>query len=918
MPTALVIVESPAKARTIAGYLGDGYVVESSIGHVRDLPRNAAEVPAAFKGEPWARIGIDVDNDFKPLYVVNSDKRDHLRHLKALMKDADELYLATDEDREGEAIAWHLLEVLSPPQAMTVKRMVFHEITPEAIRRAIDNPRDIDRHLVDAQEARRMLDRLYGYEVSPVLWKKVLPRLSAGRVQSVATRIVVERERERMAFVAASYWDLTGTFSPAEAAATEGPSSFEATLVAVDGSKLASGRDFAQNGQLRSADTVALDEAGARSLVEALSGAAFAVRSVEARPYRRKPAAPFITSTYQQEAGRKLRMSSAMAMRAAQGLYEKGYITYMRTDSTTLSATAVAAARSLIREKYGASYLPDAPRTYTTKVRNAQEAHEAIRPAGETFRSPEQVRSEVPKSEADAYELIWKRTVACQMTDAVGETVQIRLGAQAADGRDAEFSASGTVITHQGFRRVYVEDTDEGGDGDPSEAPLPAVAEGDALDASDLTAEGHETQPPARYTEASLVKKLEELGVGRPSTYASIMGTIQDRGYVWKRGSALIPSFTAFSVVGLLEQHFPDLVDYEFTKNMEDDLDGIANGVREAIPWLSRFYFGAEEAPGLKEKVSERLGEIDARAVNSIPLGVDANGEMVVGRVGKYGPYVQRGEDTASIPDEIAPDELTVEEALRFIEAPSGDRELGVDPESDLMVFVKAGRFGPYVQLGEVVDGGEKPKTGSLFSTMTVETVTLDEALKLLSLPRVVGAHPEDGEEITAQNGRYGPYLKKGNDSRNLESEDRIFTVSLDEALAIYAQPKLRRGQTVKPPLREMGEDPFSGKPMVVKDGRFGPYVTDGETNASLRKGDTVEELTDERAAELLQMRRDAPTKKKAPAKRKAPAKKKAAAKKPAKKSTAKKAPAKKPGATKAPAANASTPDSADPPVDAF
>ncbi len=916
MPTALVIVESPAKARTIAGYLGDGFVVESSIGHVRDLPRNAAEVPAAFKGESWARIGIDVDNDFKPLYVVNSDKRDHLRHLKALMKEADELYLATDEDREGEAIAWHLLEVLSPPQAMTVKRMVFHEITPAAIQEAIDNPRDIDRHLVDAQEARRMLDRLYGYEVSPVLWKKVLPRLSAGRVQSVATRIVVERERERMAFVAASYWDLTGTFRPAEAAKTTGPSSFDATLVAVDGSKLASGRDFGQDGQLRSTDTVALDEAGARSLVDALSDAAFAVRSVEAKPYRRKPAAPFITSTFQQEAGRKLRMSSAMAMRAAQGLYEKGYITYMRTDSTTLSDTAIAAARSVVREKYGASYLPDGPRTFTNKVRNAQEAHEAIRPAGETFRSPEQVRAEVPKSEADAYELIWKRTVASQMNDAIGETVQIRLGARAGDGRDAEFSASGTVITHQGFRRVYVEDTDDGGDRDPSEAPLPAVAEGDALDASDLSAEGHETQPPARYTEASLVKKLEELGVGRPSTYASIMGTIQDRGYVWKNGSALIPSFTAFSVVGLLEQHFPDLVDYEFTKNMEDDLDGIANGVREAIPWLSRFYFGEEELPGLKEKVSERLGEIDARAVNSIPLGVDANGEMVVGRVGKYGPYVQRGEDTASIPDELAPDELTVEEAIRFIEAPSGDRELGIDPETGLAVFVKAGRFGPYVQLGEVVDGGDKPKTGSLFSTMKVETVTLDEALKLLSLPRVVGSHPDDGEEITAQNGRYGPYLKKGNDSRNLESEDQIFTISLDDALTIYAQPKMRRGQTAKPPLREMGDDPVTGKPMVVKDGRFGPYVTDGETNASLRKGDTVEELTDERAAELLQLRREkGPAKKKAPAKRKAPAKKKAAAKK----STAKKkAPAKKRAAKKAPAAKPSATDSADPPADVF
>ncbi|MGI9621556.1 MAG: type I DNA topoisomerase [Acidimicrobiales bacterium] len=900
MPTALVIVESPAKARTIAGYLGDEYVVESSIGHIRDLPRNAAEVPKAHKGESWARMGIDVDNDFKPLYVVNADKKDHLKHLKSLMKDADELYLATDEDREGEAIAWHLLEVLNPPEGMDVKRMVFHEITPTAIQEAIDSPREIDRRLVDAQEARRMLDRLYGYEVSPVLWKKVMPRLSAGRVQSVATRVVVERERERMAFVAASYWDLTANFGVLESDNDDGPREFTGTLVQLDGARLATGRDFGQDGQLKSGSdgVISLDEAGAQALVGGLSEAEFAVRSVEAKPYRRKPAAPFITSTYQQEAGRKLRMSSAMAMRAAQSLYEKGYITYMRTDSTTLSDTALNAARSEISQRYGADYLPDAARVYTKKVRNAQEAHEAIRPAGETFRSPDQVRGEVVKSEAEVYELIWQRTIASQMTDAVGETVQVRVGGTSADGRDAEFGASGTVITHQGFRRVYVEDSDDGEGSDASnERALPAMSQGQGLSAADIEAAGHETQPPARFTEASLVKRLEELGVGRPSTYASIMGTIVDRGYVWKKGSALIPSFTAFSVVGLLEQHFPKLVDYGFTANMETDLDGIATGGREAIPWLDAFYFGGDDEPGLKEKVSERLGDIDARAINSIPLGVDENGEVIVARVGKYGPYVQRGEDTASIPDEIAPDELTVDKAVEFIEAPSGDRELGVDPETGKTVSAKAGRFGPYVVLGEIVDGEDKPKSASLFSTMSLDTISFEEAMRLLSLPRVVGTHPEDGQEITVQNGRYGPYLKKGTDSRTIDSEDQIFTITLDQAVEIYSKPKQRRGQTVKPPLKELGVDEVSGKPMVVKDGRFGPYVTDGETNASLRKGDTVEEIDDARAIELLQLRREkGPTKKKKATKKKASAKKKAPAKKKAtkKKVSTKKAPAEK------------------------
>ena len=902
--SALVIVESPAKAKKIAEYLGDDFVVESSIGHIRDLPRNAADVPAAYKAEKWSRMGIDVDNDFKPLYVVSPDKKDQIKKLKSLLKDSDELYLATDEDREGEAIAWHLLEVLNP--RVPVKRMVFHEITKKAILTALDNPRELDRHLVDAQEARRMLDRLYGYEVSPVLWKKVMPRLSAGRVQSVATRIVVERERERMAFVQVGYWDLQATFEKQGDVEQGQPKAFNAKLLELDGKRVATGRDFDDTGTLTKPDsTVVLDEASAGQLVSSLDGADFSVRSVEPKPYRRRPSPPFMTSTFQQEAGRKLSMSSAMAMRAAQSLYEKGLITYMRTDSTTLSTTAVEASRSAVKTEFGAKFLPDEPRTYATKSKNAQEAHEAIRPAGESFESPASVAKQVPKSEARVYELIWKRTVASQMTDAVGETVSVRVGAATTDGRDAEFSASGTIITHQGFRRAYVEESEDDAASDDGKQ-LPTLTVGDSVKSDGVTAEGHETQPPSRYTEASLVKRLAELEIGRPSTYASIIGTIQDREYVWKKGSALIPSFTAFSVVGLLEQHFPDLVDYTYTRRMESELDSIASGTSEAIPWLKEFYFGDEQTEGLKHKVDERLGEIDARAVNSIPLGVSEDGEMVVARVGKFGPYVQRGEggqgNTASIPDDIPPDDLNVDRAVEYIEnAAKGPLSLGQDPESKLEVYVMTGRFGDYVQLGEMVDGEDKPKRASLFTSMTTETITLDDALKLLSLPRSVGADPADGEDITVQNGRYGPYLKKGKDSRSLESEDLLFTISLEKCLEILAQPKTRRGQVVKPPLREMGVDPDTDKQMIVKDGRFGPYVTDGETNASLRKGDTVEELTDERAAELLAIRRAAgpskkkkkkkATKKKATAKKKSTAKKKATKKKATakKKSTAKK-----------------------------
>jgi DNA topoisomerase-1 len=888
MPQALVIVESPAKARTISGFLGADYVVESSIGHIRDLPANAADVPAAYKNESWARLGVDVDNDFKPLYVVNADKKRQVSHLKSLLKDVDELLLATDEDREGEAIAWHLLEVLSP--RVPVRRMVFHEITSHAIQAAIENPRDLDRRLVDAQEARRILDRLYGYEVSPVLWKKVATGLSAGRVQSVATRIVVERERERIRFRSADYWDLEGTFEKPGATA-----SFGATLVALDGARIATGRDFDEVGTA-GGEIVVLDEAGATTLASELADASFSVRTVDTKPYRRRPAPPFMTSTLQQEAGRKLRLSSAQTMRAAQSLYERGYITYMRTDSTTLSETALAAARADIVERFGRDYLPDAPRVYAHKVKNAQEAHEAIRPANDRWKDPAQVRDELGGVEARVYELVWQRTIASQMTDATGETVSVRLGATTTSGRDAEFATSGTVITHAGFRRVYVEGQDEPS-GDDEERRLPPLAVGDALRALELVPQGHETQPPARFTEASLVKRLEELGVGRPSTYASIISTIQDRGYVWRRGSALVPSFTAFAVVTLLEQHFPALVDYAFTARMEDDLDAIASGEREPVPWLTNFYFGNGE-PGLRVMVSERLGDIDARAVNSLPIGTDPDGVEIVARVGRYGPYLQRGDDTAGIPDDVAPDELTVERSVELLSAPRGDRVLGDDPETGLPVLARSGRFGPYVQLGEIEEGSkEKPRTASLFQTMDPESVTIDEALRLLSLPRVVGADPADGEEITVQNGRYGPYVKKGKETRSLDTEEELFTVTLEDCLRKLAEPKRRRGQTSTAPLRELGDDPNSGKPVVVREGRFGPYVTDGETNASLRKGDAVETVTVERAAELLQDRRDrGPAKKKRPSKKKAPAKKKTVAKK---KAAAKKAPAKKVAAKK-------------------
>ena len=878
MAKPLVIVESPAKARTIAKILGKDYVIESSIGHIRDLPATAAEIPASYKGEDWARLGVDIDNGFKPLYVVPRNKKQQVTKLKGLLKSATEVYLATDEDREGESIAWHLQEVLSP--SVPVRRMVFHEITPQAVKHAVDNPRELDRRLVDAQEGRRILDRLYGYEVSPVLWKKVLPRLSAGRVQSVATRVVVQRERERMLFRSASYWDLDAVFTAPDTDGTE--TNFTARLVGVDGGRLATGKDFDSSGKL-ARDVVVLGEAEAGELATQLRSGTFEVSKVDEKPYKSSPYAPFITSTLQQEAGRKMNFSSQRTMQVAQRLYENGYITYMRTDSVVLSQTAIRAARSLATKLYGASYVPDKPRHYQRKVKNAQEAHEAIRPAGDEFRMPDAVARELSSDEARLYELIWKRTVASQMADATGQSVSVRIGATA-EGRSAEFAASGKVISFPGYLRAYVEGAD-----DPEavledrEVRLPPLSEGQNVDLVDLSASDHATQPPARYTEASLVKRLEELGVGRPSTYASIIGTIQDRGYVWKKGSALVPSWTAFAVVNLLEKHFSKLVDYDFTAAMEDDLDEIARGEEEALPWLQRFYFGNGEV-GLHALVTTHVDEIDPREINSIPLGPDDQGRDIVVRVGRYGPYLQRGEETVSIAEDIAPDELSVAKAVELLEAPSSDRELGKDPDSGLPVFVKAGRYGPYVQAGEMADGAkEKPRTASLFKDMDPATIELEQALKLLSLPRVVGADPADGVDITAQNGRFGPYLKKDKDTRSLDTEQQIFTITLDEALALFAQPKKGRRRQSAAVIKEFGDDPATGKPMTLREGRFGPYVTDGETNASVPRGESPADLTAERAADLLAERRAKGPRKKTTRKktsRKKTARKKTTAKK--------------------------------------
>ncbi|NRQ30690.1 type I DNA topoisomerase [Nonomuraea sp. NN258] len=900
--TRLVIVESPAKAKTIKEYLGAGYIVESSIGHIRDLPEKADEIPEQFKGKPWARLGVNVEHEFEPLYVVNPDKKAQVSKLKQLLKDADELYLATDEDREGEAIAWHLREVLKP--RVPVHRMVFHEITPQAIRDAVSNPRDLNLRLVDAQETRRILDRLYGYEVSPVLWKKVKPRLSAGRVQSVATRLVVERERERMAFTAAHYWDLQALFDTNKA--EERPRDFNATLTGVDGKRVAQGRDFGSTGQLKNADVLHLSEAAAAELAGRLQGTSFAVKSVERKPYTRKPYAPFRTTTLQQEASRKLGFSAKYTMQVAQRLYEQGFITYMRTDSITLSETAIAAARSQAIKLYGAAYVPDKPRVYSSKVKSAQEAHEAIRPSGEEFRTPGETG--LNGDMFRLYELIWQRTVSSQMKDAVGESISVKVGGRSSSGEDVEFSASGRTITFYGFLKAYVEGADDPStDRDDSEKRLPNLAEGDVLSVSRLDVAGHSTKPPARYTEASLVKELEDREIGRPSTYASIIGTILDRGYVFKKGTALVPSFLAFAVVNLLEQHFGNLVDYDFTAEMEKVLDDIANDRAERVPELQRFYYGSGDGDeGLKEMVTD-LGDIDAKEISSFPI----KGTDIVLRVGRYGPYLDREGARVNVPEDMTPDELTGEKAEELFSRPTGDRELGRDPVSGNMIVAKDGRYGPYVT--EVLPeppaeeeapkrrtkkaDAPKPRTSSLFKSMSLDTITLDDALRLLQIPRVVG--DLEGEQVVAANGKFGPYIKKGTDSRSLASEEDLLTVTIEQAKELFAQPKQRgRRAAAAAPLRELGEDPQSKKPVVVKEGRFGPYVTDGETNASLRKGDTVEDITIERAAELLAERRErAPAPKKTT--RKAPAKKTTTAKKTSntKTTTAKATTAKKPAA---------------------
>jgi DNA topoisomerase-1 len=861
----LVIVESPTKAVSLSKFLGAGYIVESSRGHVRDLPTSAAEVPAKYKGEKWARNGVNIDADFEPLYVVAADKKGTIRDLKAKLKDADELFLATDEDREGEAIAWHLLDELKPK--VPVKRMVFHEITPEAILAAVEATRELDTDLVDAQETRRILDRLYGYEVSPVLWKKVMPRLSAGRVQSVATRLVVDRERERIAFRAAAYSDVEATL---DAGADADPRTFTARLVTFDSRRIASGSNFDSTGKLVGKDLLQLSLDSAEQLADQLAGAAYAVAGVEAKAYTRRPYPPFRTTTLQQEAGRKLGFTAQRTMSVAQDLYERGFITYMRTDSVTLSSTAIAAAREQVKHLYGGQFLPQQPRVYTSKVKNAQEAHEAIRPAGESFRAPQQTG--LNGDLLRLYELVWKRTVASQMKDAEGETVSVRIGAtlphrvgvtDAATGEVVEsgraaFAASGRTITFLGFLKAYVESTDDDTSSDDAQARLPQLVTGQRLDADQVTASAHETRPPARYTEPSLVAKLEELEIGRPSTYASILRTITSRDYVFKKGSALVPTWLAFAVTRLLEEHFPKLVDYKFTAEMEETLDEIANGNAARVAVLKDFYFGPQDSPheGLQKLVTE-LGEIDARALSTFPLG-----EGIDVRVGRYGTYVEDAEGRrANVDAELPPDALTVEAARELLDKPAAEeREVGTDPSTGLKVVAKSGRYGPYVTevLPEDAPKSAKPRTGSLFASMSVDTVGLEEALKVLSLPRLVGK-ASDGEEITAQNGRYGPYLKKGADSRSLTSEEQIFDITLEEAEAIYAQPKTRgRGaaRAAAGPLKELGEDPASGKPVVVKDGRFGAYVTDGETNATLRSSDSVEAITLERASELLAEKR--------------------------------------------------------------
>lgn len=932
----LVIVESPTKARKIGGYLGDGYTVMASVGHIRDLAQ-PSQVPAADKAK-FGKFGVDIEDGFAPYYIVDGAKKKTVAELKSALKQADELYLATDEDREGEAIAWHLVQTLKPK--VPVKRMVFHEITKDAINASLAQTRDVDDNMVDAQETRRILDRLYGYELSPVLWRKVGPGLSAGRVQSVATRLIVERERERMAFVRASYWDVTATLSAPD---TQGEDvAFDARMVSLGGKRLAGSKDFGADGKLTpdgfAANVCELDEAGAKALADALGSATFTVMSMDTKPYRRRPLPPFTTSTLQQTAGNRLGFSSRQTMRAAQGLYENGYITYMRTDSVTLSQEAIDAARASVEFHFGQAFLSDEPKQYATKTAGAQEAHECIRPAGAKFHDPDELATKVPTDQLKLYTLIWQRTLASQMADATGSTATVRLSAPAGERGEAVFQASGTVIEFPGFMKA----TGEGrrgavaakeGEADKADADrqrsakqteenasLPAMTTGQELRSSSVEADGHETQPPARYTEASLVKTLEAKEIGRPSTYASIISTIIDRGYVYERGRALIPSWLAFSVTKLLETKFPRLVDYTFTAQMENGLDQIAHGAETGREWLTRFYFGsgdgaansADEAhEGLQAQVAQ-LGEIDARAINTIDIG---DGLHV--RVGRYGPYLEDMEHLdaegnpkrASLPDTLAPDELTVAVGRDLIDNHSGGpRKLGVDPVSGGTVEVRNGRFGPYVALVPVgaETSGEKPKMASLFKTMSPESLSLEDALRLLSLPREVGSYEEmNGETgevsestVVANNGRYGPYLTKTaadgkTETRSLGSEDEIFTVDIEAAKALFAQPKYGRGRgrgAAKPPLRELGQDPETGKPVTIKDGFYGAYITDGETNRTLPKQFTPESISVEEAFRLLAEKRAAgPAKKRT---RRTSTAKKATTKKTttAKKTTTKKA----------------------------
>ncbi len=861
MAKKLVIVESPAKAKTISKYLGGEYEVLASVGHIRDLI-DTKDVPKELKKTSVGKFSIDIENDFEPMYAISAGKSKTVADLKSALKDADELLLATDEDREGEAIAWHLLQVLKPK--VPVKRMVFHEITKEAIQEAVNHTRDIDENLVQAQETRRVVDRLYGYEVSPVLWRKINRGLSAGRVQSPAMRLVVERERERMAFVSASYFDVKAVLD----SQVSGEPNFEAKLLSVDGKRIATGESFNDLGELK-ADVRVLSEAEARELAEGMksSSVKIEVASVEAKPSTRRPAAPFTTSTLQQEASRKLRMSAKQTMDTAQSLYQEGYITYMRTDSPTLSTQAINAARAQAAEMFGKDLVADAPRIYTGKSKNAQEAHEAIRPAGEQFKRPSELQGILLGRSYDLYDLIWKRTIASQMQDAKVSTTTARIHVTGLAGhRLAEFTASGTVVTFRGFLAAYEEGHDEArneeDENEERESKLPKLEVGQQLAAVEVNAKDHQTSPPPRYTEASLVKALEEDGIGRPSTYASIMSTIIGKGYVTKRGQALVPEWIAFTITRFLENNFERLVNYAFTAQMEEDLDLIAAGEVDRSTWLHRFYFGGEDIEGLHDTV-QNVGDSDPRAVNSIHIA-----ENITLRTGKYGPYIEtmvepgsegadeNGRRIVNIPEGLAPDELTVEKAQELIDAPIiSDRVMGKDPETGFDILFKDGRYGPYVLLDD--PNAEKPKTASLFKSMSPETFTYEEAVKLLSLPRVVGQDPETGIDITVQNGKFGPYIKKGTDSRSLASEDEIFSLTLEQAIELYKQPKYGARRTAATPLKEFGEDPASKLPVVAKTGQFGLYVTDSLVNATVPKEEPLDELSPDRAFELLAIRRE-------------------------------------------------------------